>query len=612
MSKKLKKSKNNFKYTVQHTLPKLGKVETSWDLERHYYTATDDIQIEKDIKKIEKEYRTFATKYRAKSFTKNASVLLSALRDLETLIAMPEGSKVGRYFSFRSTLNVKDTEAEKMLNLISERFSKASNEILFFEIELGKISVPAQKKLLTTKILFHYHYYLERVFQGAKHTLSEPEEKILNLTSNTSYGMWVDATEKMLGNRSVTFKKKTIPLTTALETLETYTSSDKPKLWLEILRVLTPLGEVTENELTAIATAKKVEDQLRGYHKPYSATIESYEDNERSTLRLINAVSTKGFELSREFYTAKAKYHGKRQIAYSQKYDSIGIEPNIPFSHAIEICRDVFYGLKSEYGEIFDHMLTNGQIDVYPRQGKRGGAFMSDSINVPTKVMLNHTDDFKSLETFAHEMGHAIHSNRSKGQSPLYQGHSIITAETVSTLFENLLFDAVFAQASEETKIVLLHDKLTRDIATIQRQISFFNFELEMHMTVREQGGVTHDELCTMMQKHLQSYLGDSVDVTALDGTAYVYVPHFRYGFYVYSYAFGILMSTLMAQNYSRDKNYVKKIDAFLCSGKSNTVENIFASIGISTNKQDTFLKALESQAVQVKLFKKLVSSRNG
>jgi oligoendopeptidase F len=207
-------------------------------------------------------------------------------------------------------------------------------------------------------------------------------------------------------------------------------------------------------------------------------------------------------------------------------------------------------------------------------------------------------------------MGHAIHAQQSKTQPPLYQGHSIITAETASTLFENLLFDAVYSQASEKDKIALLHDRLSRDISTIQRQIAFFNFELEMHTAIRTKGGLSHKELRIMFQKHLQSYLGDAVEVTELDGSSYVYISHFRYGFYVYSYAFGILMSTRMAQKYMQNKNYITEIDTFLSAGKSDTVENIFASIGISTNKKDTFIDALKTQESQVKQFERFVARK--
>ena len=43
-------------------------------------------------------------------------------------------------------------------------------------------------------------------------------------------------------------------------------------------------------------------------------------------------------------------------------------------------------------------------------------------------------------------MEHAIHGERVKAQSPFYEGFSTVTAETASTLFENLVFDVVYQQ----------------------------------------------------------------------------------------------------------------------------------------------------------------------
>ena len=144
-----------------------------------------------------------------------------------------------------------------------------------------------------------------------------------------------------------------------------------------------------------------------GYKKPYSATALGYEDSEKSIENLVRAVSGKGFRLSRKFYALKATYHNKQQIHYTQKYDSIGVKPKLPFKQAVEICRDVFYGLNPDYGKIFDTMLERGQIDVYPKAGKRGGAFATGQTGHPVQVLLNHLDNFQSLETLCHEMGHA-------------------------------------------------------------------------------------------------------------------------------------------------------------------------------------------------------------
>lgn len=606
MSKKPKKNASNSKATA---LPRtLRKIKTKWDLKTLYYKNENDPQIEKDIQKAERVYIKFAKRYRDLSFTKNDTVLLTALRDFEKLAGMPEVGKPGRYFSLRYVLNAKDDVAEKRSQLISNRLKKASNHILFFEIELGKLSQKKQKMLLADPQFTDFHYYLERVFLEAKHTLTEDEEKILRLKSDTSYGMWVAATDKIISNRTVKWKGEELAFNEALESLDQLTSKEKPKLWRTLMDEMQNIGEIAENEFTAVLNDAQIDDELRGYTKPYSATALAYEDTEKSIEALVDAVSTKGFALSRSFYKAKAKYHSKDSIHYAQKYDSIGATKHIPFNQAMEICRGVFYDVHSAYGEIFDAMLTNGQIDVYPQNGKRGGAFMSGAINLPTHVFLNHTDTFKSLETLAHEMGHAIHTERSKSQPVFYQDHSITTAETASTLFENLVFDAVYREATDHDKKVLLHDRITRDIATIQRQIACFNAELEMHQFVREQGAISSIELRDIMTKYLRAYLGKGVEVNNNDGYSYVYWSHLRYGFYVYTYAFGLLMSTIMADHYKEDPGYIQEIDRFLKAGKSDTVANIFASIGIDVTKPETFTRALKNQEADIAAFKKLTT----
>lgn len=617
MSKKPKKTTKNttksnaFTYTKTNFLPKLGKIQTAWDLKGLYYKDENDPQIERDIQKTEKAYRAFAKKWRKRKFTANAKVLKEALTEYEKLAAMPEASKPGRYFSFRSVLDAKDAVADKRLSLLSQRMRKLSDEVLFFGLEIGKIPRKKQSAFLRDSTLAHFHYYLERAFLSAQHDLSEAEEKIINLKSRQSSNMWANMVEKLIANRSITFKGKQIPIVEALELIDTLKLAERKKLWTLIIDEMEKLGEVSEHEFNALIMDVRTEDELRDYKKPYSATALSYEDTEKSIENLVSVVSKKGFELSQKFYKLKAKYHGVPTLHYTQKYETIGTELTIPFEQAVSICRDVFYGVKKEYGEIFDKMLTRGQIDVYPKAGKRGGAFMSSAIGHPTHVFLNHVDKVRSLETLAHEMGHAIHSERSKVQTPFYEGHSITTAETASTLFENLLFDAVYEQAEDHEKMVLLHDRITRDISTIQRQIAFFNCELEIHTTIKEQGSMTNEELAVTMHKHLKAYLGSAIELDTRDGYSYVYIPHLRYGFYVYTYAFGILMSTIMANRFKEDKGYAEDIDRFLTSGQSATVADIFKSIDIDTSKKATFERALQNHEDDIRAFEKFVR-KNG
>lgn len=609
MSKNQKKT-TRFVYTPTQKLPKLGKIKTEWDLKKHYYSSENDPQIEKDAQKVEQVYRAFAKKYKNKDFTSSAKKLLTAYKDYEKLCDSIEATKISRYFGFRSTLDTKDTVANKKNNIFSERFTKLSNELTFFSLKIGKIPKQLQKKFLSDPILKPYRYSLEFIFKKAKHHLTEPEEKILTLRSNTSFSMWEEATERIIGNRHIVFKKKEYSINEALVNLDHQNWSDKQVLWDLILKEMIQISEFAEHELTAIVTHSKVSDELRGYLKPYSGTVLAYENEEASVEALVSAISKNGFALSKKFYRIKAALHGKKTIPYVNKYEPIGELSSLSFTEAVKICRDSFYGIKKEYGEIFDRLITEGQTDVYPKKGKRGGAFMAGTHGLPTYVMLNHTNNFKSLETLAHEMGHAVHAEQSKRQSVLYEDFSTTTAETASTLFEQFVSDKIFEQLSDEDKILFLHDKISGDIATVQRQIAFFNFELEMHNHIRKEGAATKEELAKMMEKHLKSYLGEAVTVTEKDGYSYVYVPHIRYGFYVYTYAYGFLVSNLMAQKLKADSSYIEKIDSFLSAGGSDTVDNIFKHANINTTKVETFLESLKTQEKEIRLLEKLTQKR--
>jgi oligoendopeptidase F len=578
-----------------------------WDLKQYFYTSEHDPQIEKDVQATERAYLSFARKYRTLDFAKDATSLYSALVAYETLMSLPYARKALRYFDFRNAKNAKDSVAEKKLNLLEHRLTKLSNEILFFELALGNIEKQKQKKYCTDPKLKHFSYYLSRIFLSAKHMLTEPEERILSLKSGPSSSMWVAGTEKIISNREITYNNESMALPEAIERIQSVPNDQKQHLWNLALTQFENIAEVAENEFNAIITNKKISDELRHYKKPYSSTILGYENDEKSIEALVAAVSKKGFELSKKFYAIKAKLQGVTSIPYANKYDSIGTSTSLSFSDAVDICRSAFYGVKEEYGLFFDEMLDGGRIDMYPKKGKRGGAFMASDIGMEPFVFLNHTPDINSLYTLAHEMGHALHTRMSKKQSALYENYSITTAETASTLFETIVAHSLIDNAKETDKKILLHDRIARDIASIQRQIAFFNYELELHTLIRTQGAATKEELAHMMTKHLKSYLGSRVQVTEKDGYSFVYISHFRYGFYVYTYAYGQLMSNLLIKKLIADPKFVDKIDLFLSQGGSNTVENIFGSIGINTRNMRSFEEGLSLLETDIKKLEKMV-----
>ncbi|MFC1731917.1 M3 family oligoendopeptidase [candidate division KSB1 bacterium] len=583
------------------------KPKTEWNLKK-FYSSPNDPQIEKDVRIAERAYAAFAKKYKnSKKYISSDKELFKAIKDQERLSKKTSlGGKAIDYFAYRHELNSFDTKAEAMIAKLSNRLTKAGNEVLFFDIVLASTPLKKQKEFLKSPLLKKYRYLLERTFIESKYLLSEKEEKIMNLKSLPARSMWVDGREKLENKKMVAFKGKEIPIAEAFNKIPHLPTKERRELHKNAIDVLKSISDFAESEINAVFTDKKINDELRGFKEPYSATILGYENDEKSIENLIATV-TKDFSTSKEFYALKKKLLKLKDFGYSDRAVSIGeIKKKFTYEGSYKILREIFYGLGKEYGEILDRFVKEGHIDAFPKKGKSGGAYSSSDHATPTLVLLNHVPSFNSLMTFAHEMGHSIHSELSKKQGVVYERYTMSVAETASTFFETVVFNAIFETLSDKEKIIALHDKVQSDIATIYRQIAFFNFELELHRKIREEGSVSKENIADLLNKHMKAYIGPSMKFTQDDGYFFVTVSHFRRPFYVYSYTYGQLISKALYKKYQEDPAYVKKIKEFLSAGGSMNPEKLFASIGLNTSGPKLFKDGLQSIKKDVELLKKL------
>lgn len=585
-------------------------VKTSWDL-RALYTSENDPQIEKDTQAIEIACVSFEKKYRADTniFASDAK-LLEALKAYEKLAECIGGEKPLVYFWYRQELNSADKTAMARIPLLSDRFAKAHNRVLFFELALGKLDTKRQNTLLTDMRFAHYKHFLWVIFSQAQHNLAENEEKILNLKSLPSRTLWVTGFNKVLTKQTVKWKGHELTIDAARALMRTSSQKDRAKLHELSQEKLKAVSDFAESELNAVVTDKKIEDELRGYAKPYSATVLRYQNDEKVVETLVEIV-TKNFKIAHEFYKLKAEMLGMKKLTLADYAADIGkTKIKIPFQQGYNVLYSTLEKTDPVYAEILETMAKNGRIDVYPRKGKTGGAFCSHTMNTPTVVLLNHADDLRSFTTLAHEMGHAIHSERSRTQPPIYQDYVIPAAETASTFFEALALDRLVETLPENAKIAALHDIIQEDIATIFRQIAFFNFELELHTRVRAEGALTHEALAKLLAKHLRAYLGSSVTVTDNDGYLFALVSHFRNYFYVYSYAYGQLISKVLLRKYKQDPAFIKKVDQFLTAGGSKRPDDIFRDIGINPVDPTLIKDGLKEIEENIKKLKQLLAKK--
>ena len=240
--------------------------------------------------------------------------------------------------------------------------------------------------------------------------------------------------------------------------------------------------------------------------------------------------------------------------------------------------------MDKEFADILAKFIENGQIDVFPKAGKRGGAFCTDSlINQPTFILLNHTEELQDVLVIAHELGHGINAElMKKKQSALTYGMVLSTAEVASTFMEDFVLQELLKEADDESKLALMMNQLNDNISTILRQVACYKFEKELHKEFREKGYLSKEEIGKIFQRNMFAYMGDSIEKSNGSENWWVHWWHIRNFFYVYSYASGLLISKAMQNQVKKDKKFIEKVKNFLAAGTSDSPKNIFLSLGIN------------------------------
>ena len=588
--------------------------QTTWNL-TPLFASDDDPEIEKQRKVVERENKKFISKWQERSdYLTNASVLKTALDEYEALMSKygTDGNE-GYYFSLRQEQDQTNLAIKAKHAKVVDFGTKLSNELQFFELRLAKVEKTKQKIFLKDPQLVAYRHFLEKIFRQAEYNLSEQEEKILALKSDPAYGKWVQMISTFISKEErETLTEDGKKEKKNLEQLISLLSSTKKKVRdgaaKEMNDILAKYQDVAEAEINAVLANKKIDDELRNMPRPDFARHLS-DDIETEVVDTLIATVAKRNEIAQRFYKLRAKLLGVKKIAYHERNVTLGkVDKKYSFEDSAQLVYKVFANLDSEFAVILKRFLENGQIDVYPKKGKRGGAFCTHYLlSQPTYVLLNHTDKLRDVETLAHEMGHGINNELMRAkQNALNFGTPVATAEVASTFTEDFVLQEILKTADEETQFNLLISKLDSDMGAIFRQVACYLFEQELHKTFREKGYLSYQEIGKIFQKNMAAYMGPAVEQSPGSENWWIYWWHIQMFFYVYSYASGLLISKSLQRNVKENPEFIHKVKEFLSTGLSESPKTIFAKLGIDITDAGFWNKGLDEVELSLKEAEKL------
>ncbi len=320
--------------------------------------------------------------------------------------------------------------------------------------------------------------------------------------------------------------------------------------------------------------------------------------DERTLKALLSAMSS-SFEMFRKYFKKKASRLGEKSLSWWNLFAPAGeLERRFTYKEASEFIVDNFNAFSKDLGALAARAFKNKWIDVYPRDGKRGGAFCMPVPKIEeSRILCNFDGSFEQVLTIAHELGHAYHNECQKGLTMTQRSTPMTLAETASIFCETIILNAALKQANKKEKLALLETQLIGASQLIVDIYSRYLFEKEV-FTVREKNELSADDFCDLMLKAQKATYGKGLEQKNFHKYMWAVKLHYympELAFYNYPYAFGFLFGLGLYSIFERDgRKFVPEYNELLRSTGLYTAQELTKNFAIDITKEKFWLDSLK------------------
>lgn len=512
------------------------------------------------------------------------------VRDLEDIYRMMY--RIGAFAGLWYSEDTQNQAAQNFQAQVDQLSADIQNRALFFSLWWKALDGENAARLM--KDSGDYEYWLEEMRHFRPHTLSEPEEKIINIKDVTGFNA-INTIYDTITNRytfRITDNGEEKELTRG--ELMVYVQGSNPDLraaaYQELYRVYGADGAILGMMYQTLVRDWRNENvNLRKFASPMSVRNLSNDVPDEVVDTLLE-VSRNNVDVFQRYFHLKARWLGMDKIRRYDVYAPVA-KSDKTYEHpeAAKLVFQAFGDFHPRIAELAQRVLDDNHLDSEVRKGKMGGAFcLTVQPELTPWVLTNFQGKANDVATLAHELGHAIHSMLAEDHTQFTFHSSLPLAETASTFGEILLVDLLLA---DEPDVDVRRDLLFRQVddayATIMRQIYFALFERHAHEMTRE--GATVDEMSKAYMENLKEQFGDSVELSDEFRWEWVSIPHiYRTPFYVYAYSFGQLLVFSLYQQYQKEgESFKPRFLKILSAGGSSAPADILDEAGIDIRKAE-------------------------
>jgi oligoendopeptidase F len=516
------------------------------------------------------------------------TTFIEVLRLVEKLARLSQ--RLDGYAVLRFFEDTGNQDAVALRSRVEKALAAARNRALSFELWWKALDDANARRLL--RAAGDDAYYLETLRSFAPYTLSEAEERIVNVKNvngaDAFAALYTAITNSFSYSAQIDGETRTL---TRPEVMD-HARGASPERREAAYRALLGVFEARSGELGQIyrCIAADWHDEnvgLRGVSSPIS--VRNLDNGVSDEVVDVLLETCQGnTELYQRFFRLKAQWLGLPKL---RRFDLLAPleheEGEVSLAEGMNLVLTALRAFSPKMAELAERVLTDGHLDSSRRPGKRGGGMSWDALPGMTPwILLNYGDRPRDVATLAHELGHAVHAMMAGAHSVLTFSPSLPMAEAASNFTTMLLLERMLAGAEPRRRRALLARYVDDSYTAILRPAFFVLFEQEAHRMVAE--GATADALSAAYLENLRRQFGDSVEVDDAFRHEWLSVPHFyTTPFYDYAYAFGFLLVLSLYERYKAEGGaFVPKYLKILAYGGSKAPIEILDEAGYDVRKR--------------------------
>jgi oligoendopeptidase F len=554
-----------------------------WDL-GELFPGFDSPELEAAFDNVEEQVASFESVRGKLKSDMNTETFLDVVRASEETARI-----INRVYAFAGLSFAEDTQnqnAQSLMGRVQQFVAEIQNRTLFFNLWWKDVDEENAKRLMDAS--GDYRYYLEEIRHFQPYTLSEAEEKVVNLKdvtgSSALINLYDSITNRYVFKLKVNGEEQELTRAQLQPYIQGPDADLRAQAYQELYRVYGEDGPVLGQMYQTRARDWYNENIImRKFSSPMSVRNLANDIPDEAVNVLLD-VTKKNARIFQRYFKMKAKQLGLKKLRRYDIYAPVAkSDKAFEFDAAAHMVLESFSAFEPRVGELAQRVFDQDHLDSEVRKGKQGGAFCA-SINPENTpyVLMNFTGRARDVATMAHELGHAIHAMLAAHHSTFTFHSSLPLAETASTFGEMMLTEKLLTEETDEAvRRDILFKQMDDAFATILRQIYFAIFERDAHDMIQKNAST--DELSAAYMANLKEQFGDSVEISDEFKWEWVSIPHiYHTPFYVYAYAFGqLLVFSLYEQYKAEGESFKPKYLKILSSGGSEAPEKILADAGI-------------------------------